>query len=220
MPPAAWEPLASYIFQVNRRVAEERAEIRTRSRRTSVSCRGGDRSRQRLALPAATSPDTVAPAPAPIRARRVPDVPPLPDGGESSAAPGAGGDDHRAIASRCRLASILRVIVEQHGIDPIAQTRDTARRLPIADFEDEIRHDGREEVELVADARAARYDRDYGAARQHRRGLAYDLDCRPSRGDRGRPWRVIRRVDCGRPPIAGDRKAASTRHGSSRQCAR
>ena len=46
------------------------------------------------------------------------------------------------------------MIVEQHGIDLVAQTRDLAG-APIAEFEDEIRHDGQEQVELVAEARGA-----------------------------------------------------------------
>jgi CHAT domain-containing protein len=116
------------------------------------------------ALPAATSRDTVVPAPAPIRARRVPDVSPLPDGGIERRLGGA------TIIAILTLSAgeYLRVIVEQHGIDLVVQTRDAAG-VPIADFEDEIRHDGPRRVELVADA-GGTYNRDYGAARQRRRG--------------------------------------------------
>ena len=73
------------------------------------------------AFPAATSRDTVAPPPAPIRARRVPDVTPLPVGGTERRL--ERGDDHR---HRVTLSAgeYLRVIVEQHGIDLVAQTRD------------------------------------------------------------------------------------------------
>jgi CHAT domain-containing protein len=45
----------------------------------------------------------------------------------------------------------IHLIVEQHGGDLIVQTRDRAGN-PIADFNDEVRRDGEEHVELVADA--------------------------------------------------------------------
>jgi CHAT domain-containing protein len=44
-----------------------------------------------------------------------------------------------------------RVVVDQHGIDVIAQVRGVDDH-PIADFEDDIRNVGQEQVEIVADA--------------------------------------------------------------------
>ncbi|HEV8210115.1 MAG TPA: CHAT domain-containing tetratricopeptide repeat protein [Vicinamibacterales bacterium] len=104
-----------------------------------------------LAAPsAATSGDPLTSAPAPIRARRVPDVSPLPDGRIVERRLERG-DDHQYRVPLSE-GEYLRVIVEQHGIDLVAQTRDAAN-APIADFDDEIRHHGQEQVELVAAAR-------------------------------------------------------------------
>ena len=59
-------------------------------------------------------------------------------------------EEHRYTVA-LRTGDYARVIVEQHGIDVIAQVRDVDDR-PIAEFEDEIRNDGQEQVEVVADA--------------------------------------------------------------------
>src|SRR5262249_11680216 len=59
-------------------------------------------------------------------------------------------DDHRYFvmmdAGEC-----LHVIVEQHGADVVVETRDRAGNA-IAQFDDEVRRDGEEHVDLVANA--------------------------------------------------------------------
>src|SRR5215510_4613465 len=62
----------------------------------------------------------------------------------------ARGDDHRYFVAAAA-GDCIHLIVEQHGVDVIVQTRDRAGN-PIADFNDEVRQDGEEHVELVADA--------------------------------------------------------------------
>src|SRR5215467_11058365 len=85
----------------------------------------------------------------PLPARTLPEATSLEDG-RSIERRLTGGDDHRyfvaAAAGEC-----IHLIVEQHDGDLIVQTRDRAGN-PIADFNDEVRRDGEERVELVADA--------------------------------------------------------------------
>src|SRR6266545_2213146 len=100
-------------------------------------------------LLAATSPGTPAP-PAPLRARHLPEVLALQDG-RSIERRLERGDDHRYRIALSAGDYVL-VIVEQRGIDVVAETRDSAGDA-IADFEDEIRSDGEERVELVAETR-------------------------------------------------------------------
>ena len=59
-------------------------------------------------------------------------------------------DDHRYFvvmdAGEC-----IHVIVEQHGADVVVETRDRAGNA-IAEYDDEVRRDGEEHVDLVAEA--------------------------------------------------------------------
>jgi hypothetical protein len=153
------------------------------------------------ALPAATSRDTVAPAPAPIRARRVPDVSPLPDGGIERRL--ERGDDHR-YRFTLSAGEYLRVIVEQHGIDLIAQTRDTAA-LPIADFRTRFATTAGKRWNWWR-TRAAQFTIAITALPDCIDAGCYDSDGRPSRGDRatGMPSGASTAATA----IAGRRKAA------------
>ena len=102
------------------------------------------------ALHAATSRDRLAAAP-PSHARPLPDVSVL-QGGSTLARRLDRGDLHRYELA-LEPGEYVRVVVDQRGVDVVAETRDAAGDA-IADFDDEIRNDGTEQVELVADARA------------------------------------------------------------------
>jgi CHAT domain-containing protein len=81
------------------------------------------------------------------RARRLPDVSVL-EQGQTIERRLTRGDDHRFRLALTQ-GEYVRVIVEQRGIDVVAQTLDPSGS-PIAEFEDEIRRYGEEQVDLVA----------------------------------------------------------------------
>jgi CHAT domain-containing protein len=62
----------------------------------------------------------------------------------------ASGDDHRYFVT-VAAGDCIRLVIEQHGVDVVVQTRDRAGS-PIADFDDEVRREGEEYVDLVAEA--------------------------------------------------------------------
>jgi CHAT domain-containing protein/tetratricopeptide (TPR) repeat protein len=85
----------------------------------------------------------------PLPARTLPEATRLEDG-RTIERRVATGDDHRYFVAAAA-GDCIHVIVEQHGVDLIAQTRDRSGN-PIADFNDEVRREGEEHVALVADA--------------------------------------------------------------------
>jgi len=62
----------------------------------------------------------------------------------------ARGDDHRYFVTAAA-GDCIRLVIEQQGVDVIVQTRDSVGN-PIADFDDEVRREGEEHVDLVAEA--------------------------------------------------------------------
>jgi CHAT domain-containing protein/tetratricopeptide (TPR) repeat protein len=61
-----------------------------------------------------------------------------------------GYDDHRYFVT-VAAGDCIRLVIEQHGVDVVVQTRDRAGN-PIADFDDEVRREGEEYVDLVSEA--------------------------------------------------------------------
>ena len=82
-----------------------------------------------------------------LPARRIPDISTLTEG-RTIERYLSRGDEHQ-YRFNLRAGECVRVTVEQRGIDVAVQTRDSAGNV-VADFDDEIRPQGEEHVELVA----------------------------------------------------------------------